>query len=401
MDSQEAAIGFVLALARALHRYGTPADRLEAGLQKVCNQLGLRAEVFTTPTAIIMSFGHAHELRSSLMRVDGGEMDMGKLQRVDALADQVAAHKIDPEDGIRKLDEIIAGPPRFDRVLSTLAHGVTAGSFAVFFGGSIEDVLLAAAIGLTLGLLAQVLQRSTDQNRVFELIGAALAMFAANAAASQFHSITPQIVTIAALVILLPGLALSVAMTELATKNLIAGTARLMSAVIVLLELVIGVAIGDRLAQALFEVHAAAPVPLPEWANWIALGASSVAVAIIVQAEVRAFGWIVNACFVAYVGARFGSEWLGAELGALVGAFALGLLANLYARLLDRPAQIVSVPAVLVLVPGGMGFRGIFALFQHNTLTGVETVFAMFVVATAIAAGLLIANALVSARRSL
>jgi uncharacterized membrane protein YjjP (DUF1212 family) len=401
VDSQEAAIGFVLALARALHRYGTPADRLEAGLQRVCNQLGLRAEVFTTPTAIIMSFGHAHELRSSLMRVEGGELDMGKLQRVDSLADAVAAHRIDPAEGMKKLGEIIAGPPRFGRALSMLAHGVTAGSFAVFFGGSIEDVILAAAIGLTLGLLAQVLQRSTDQNRVFELVGSAFAAFSAGAAASYFHAITPSVVTIAALVILLPGLALSVAMTELATKNLIAGTARLMSAVIVLLELVIGVAIGERLAHALFVVHQGALVPLPEWANWVALGASSVAVAIIVQAEARAIGWIVNACFVAYVGARFGSEWLGGQLGALVGAFALGLLANLYARLLDRPAQIVSVPAVLVLVPGGMGFRGIFALFQRDTLTGVETVFAMFVVATAIAAGLLIANALVSSRRSL
>ncbi len=401
MDSQEAAIGFVLALARALHRYGTPADRLEAGLQRVCTQLGLRAEVFTTPTAIIMSFGQAHELRSSLMRVEGGEMDMGKLQRVDALADAVAAHHVDPAEGIAKLDEIIAGPSRFGRALSMLSHGVTAGSFAVFFGGSLEDVLLAGAIGLLLGLLAQVLRRSTDQNRVFELVGSAFTAFAAGAVSSFVESITPSVVTIAALVILLPGLALSVAMTELATRNLIAGTARLMSAVIVLLELAIGVAIGERLAGALFVVHQAAPAPLPEWANWVALAASSVAVAILVQAQVRAFGWIVNACFVAYVGARFGSEWLGGQLGALVGAFALGMLANLYARLLDRPAQVVSVPAVLVLVPGGMGFRGIHALFDRDTLTGVETVFAMFVVATAIAAGLLIANALVSARRSL
>ena len=67
----------------------------------------------------------------------------------------------------------------------------------------------------------------------------------------------------------------------------------------------------------------------------------------------------------------------------------------------DPFADFGSLDAVLVLVPGGMGFRGIHALFERDTLTGVETVFAMFVVATGIAAGLLIANALVSARRSL
>ena len=40
-------------------------------------------------------------------------------------------------------------------------------------------------------------------------------------------------------------------MTELATRNLISGTARLMSAVIVLMELVVGVALGEQLASAL------------------------------------------------------------------------------------------------------------------------------------------------------
>jgi uncharacterized membrane protein YjjB (DUF3815 family) len=48
-----------------------------------------------------------------------------------------------------------------------------------------------------------------------------------------------------------------------------------------------------------------------------------------------------------------------------------------------------------------MGFRGMASLLDRDTLTGVESVFAMFIVATAIVAGLLIANAVVSPRRSL
>jgi uncharacterized membrane protein YjjB (DUF3815 family) len=54
-----------------------------------------------------------------------------------------------------------------------------------------------------------------------------------------------------------------------------------------------------------------------------------------------------------------------------------------------------------VLVPGSVGFRGLTSLLGHDTLTGVETVFSMFIVATSIVAGLLIANAVVSPRRSL
>ncbi|HSD91116.1 MAG TPA: threonine/serine exporter family protein, partial [Kofleriaceae bacterium] len=177
--AHEAAIGFVLALGRALHRYGTPAHRLEEGLQRVCQRLDLEAEVFTTPTAIIMSFGAPADLKTRLMRVEGGELDMGKLAQVDALADAVIAHELPPDQGVERLDAIIAGRSRFGHGLSTFVHGVTAGALAVFFGGSFHDVALAGAIGLTLGLLAQYIQRSTDQARVFELVGAAFASFAA------------------------------------------------------------------------------------------------------------------------------------------------------------------------------------------------------------------------------
>ncbi len=397
----ESSIGFVLALGRALHRYGTPAHRLEDGLRRVCDRLALEAEVFTTPTAIIMSFGRATELRTRMMRVEGGELDMGKLAQVDALADDVVERRITAVEGVARLDAIVAAPPQFGRAISTLVHATTAGAIAVFFGGSLADVAVAGAIGLLLGLLAQLISRSTDQARVLELVAAAFAAFAAGIASAVWPQVTPSLVTVAALVIMLPGMSLTVAMTELATRNLIAGTARLMSAVIVLLELVVGVALGERLAEAVVHVRAVVPVALPEAAHWIALIAASLGVAIAVQAQLRAFGWIVAACVVGYVGSRAGGAWLGGQMGVLIGALALGVMSNAYARWLDRPAQVVQVPAVLLLVPGSMGFRAMSSLLDKDTLSGVETLFAMFVVAIAIVAGLLVANAVVSPRRSL
>lgn len=405
--AERAAIEFVLDLGRALHRFGTPAHRLEEALLECCRRLGLEAEVFSTPTAIILSFGAPEELRTRMMRVEGGELDMGKLAEIDALADAVASRQITPAAGVDQLARLLASPPAFGHAMSTASHGLTAGSLAVFLGGGLADVVIAALVGLSVGLLAQYAHRSTDQARVFELVGAAFASFAAGVASSMWHSITPSVVTISALLILLPGLSLTVAMTELATRNLISGTARLMSAVIVLLELVLGVALGEKAAEALVVVQHTAPAALPEWSRWVALITSAIGVAIVVQAHLRELIWIVAACAIGYLGTRLGTVWLGgvsamgAQLGVVVGALALGVLSNLYARWLGRPAQIVSVPAMLLLVPGGMGFRGMSSLLERDTLTGVESVFAMFIVATAIVAGLLIANAIMSPRRSL
>ena len=99
-EAEADAIAFVLSLGRALHRYGTPAHRLEEALLECCRRLGLSAEVFTTPTTIVMSFGEPGELRTRMMRVEGGELDMSKLARVDALADAVASQRIPPADGV-------------------------------------------------------------------------------------------------------------------------------------------------------------------------------------------------------------------------------------------------------------------------------------------------------------
>ncbi len=170
------AISFVLALGKALHRYGTPAHRLEEALNHCCGQLGLEAEMFTTPTTIIMSFGAPVELKTRMMRVENSELDMSKLAEVDALADLVAGHHITAAEGIARLATILSAPPLFRGPLSTAVHAVTAGALAVFFGGALPDVAVAAGIGLALGVLAQYAARSTDQARVFEVLGAAFAM---------------------------------------------------------------------------------------------------------------------------------------------------------------------------------------------------------------------------------
>src|ERR1700755_3527525 len=119
------AIEFVLRLARALHRYGTPAHRLEEALLECCRRLGVSAEVFTTPTTIIMSFGEPRELRTRMMRVEGGELDMDKLARVDALADDVASFRLTPAEGVRELSAILAARRRLRHALSPPLPGTT------------------------------------------------------------------------------------------------------------------------------------------------------------------------------------------------------------------------------------------------------------------------------------
>lgn len=394
-------IRFVLGLGRALHRYGTPAHRLEEALAIVCRRLSLTAQIVSTPTSLTVGFGEAAELRTAMMRLSGEELDLGKLAALDALADAVADRELAPADGLAKIQAIESAPPTWRPRWTMLMHAVTGAAFAVFFGAPLRLLPVAGVLGLTVGVMAALSGRRASTARALPLVAAFVAAFAAVAAAALVPGVSPSVLTISALIPILPGLTLTVAMTELATRNLVSGTARMMSAIIVLLELALGVAVGERVAFRLFDVAEVVVPPLPAWTQWIAVAVSSAALTVVCQAEKKALPWIVGACVVGYVGTRYGTVALGPELGVLGGSFALGVFINLYARVLDRPQQVVQVPAVIMLVPGSMGLRGIRSLLERDTLTGVETTFATLVVAMAIVAGLLMANAVVSPRRTL
>ncbi len=394
-------IKFVLALGRALHRYGTPAHRLEEALTIVCRRLGLTAQFMSTPTSLTAGFGEPPELRTAMMRLASEELDLGKLAALDALADAVVDRELGTAEGLARIAAIESAPPHWSPRWVVLSHTVTSPAFAVFFGAPLRLLPVAALLGLIIGLVAIGSARRANTARALPLVAAFLAAFGALAVGSLVPGVSPSVLTISALIPIVPGLTLTVAMTELATRNLVSGTARMMAAIIVLLELGLGVAVGEQLGDRLFDVTALALPPLPGWSPWIAVALSSVALMIGCQADRRSLPWIAAACFIGYLGARQGTTLLGPQLGVLGGSFALGVFVNLYARVLDRPQQVVMVPAVIMLVPGSMGLRGISSLLDRDTLTGVETTFATFVVAMALVAGLLIANTVVSPRRSL
>ena len=71
---------------------------------------------------------------------------------------------------------------------------------------------------------------------------------------------------------MLPGFTLTVAMSELATQNYLAGTGRLTGAVILLFLMGAGLAIGTALSQAVWPLAApGSVVPLPAWVIWPAV----------------------------------------------------------------------------------------------------------------------------------
>ena len=394
-------IAFILRLGRALHTSGYAAHRLEEALELASDQLGLEAQFFSTPTSIMASFGAQDDQRTFMIRVEPAESDLGKLAGVDLVTREVLNAQITPGEGSTRIDQIEAAPPRYGALVRTIAFGIVSGGAARFLGGGWHEIVASTAIGLVIGALALVTRRHAALERVFEPLAAFVASVLAAVIATTGFPVSVFLVTLSGVIVLIPGLMLTTAMTELSTRHLASGTARFMGALVLLLGIAFGIALGAKTAAlAMGTPHSSATIELPGWTLLLSLLMSPLGFAVLLKAEPRDVPWVVLAGIVAFAGARVGSNAFGPELGAFVGGLMTGVGSNWYARLTNRPSQITLVPGLLLLVPGSVGLSSLASLLDRNVTVGVESAFRMVLIAVSLVAGILIAN-VVSPRRKL
>ncbi len=409
-DEPEAADGlpdrprfaFLVRLAQLLHGYGTPAHRLDDTVIRCADSLGVTAEVFSTPTLLMAAFGRGVAQRTHLLSTRARDIDLGALMELDAVRDDVEAGRCTPREGTHRLDGIAKAPPRYSGLATAVSYGVASAGAAVLFGGNGVELSLALTLGVLTGVLARVLGRRSTATRIFEPTAAFLAAFLTGLAAALLPGLQTQVVILSALIAIVPGLSLTLGLTEMATRHLMSGTTRLAGVLVVFLTIGLGVALGRELAALIVEAPPTPPLtPLPVWTSWIAVALSSGAFLVLFQARLSELGWILAAGMLAFGGARTGALVLGPELGGFVGALAIGLGSNVYAHRLDRPASVPLLPGILMLVPGSIGYRSLASFLANDVVSGVETAFRMALVAVALVGGLLVANVVFTPRRSL
>lgn len=386
--------------AELLHRNGTPSHRLERVMTKVSKTLGVKSVFLYTPTALIASLGDDPNERTYMRRVDSGAVEVDKLIRFDEVLEQLEAGVISIERADERLHEIEKQPAPFSTTLTALMCGIACGCVAVFLSGGYREVMWAVLFGVLIAGLDVLQSKLRWERGLLEPVAGFLAALGSLAIDRWVHPIDDRLLTLAALVVLLPGLSLTVAMTELAVGHLSAGVARLAGAFSILLTLVLGVVLAWKIGDGWHQATAVV-LPLPNWMQWVALMIAPMTFAVLVRARWPQWPIIFIVSCSGYLVAKAAGLGWGPELGAFLGALVVGCLSNLYARIRNRPALVPLTPGMIILVPGSIGYQSLTAMFDFQTLEGVRLAFSMVMVAMCLVGGLLAAGVLVPAKRIL
>ncbi|MEJ6476882.1 threonine/serine ThrE exporter family protein [Pseudoalteromonas piscicida] len=397
---------FIVKLGKMLHKYGTPAYRLEAHLMEVATHLGLKSSFVMSPTSVtfvIWTEGHEEEY-THVARVDPGDHDLGSLADTDDVATRVLSGALSIQEAEQCLEAILHAKPPYNKLLTGLAFATSGGAFAMLMGTSWNDVWWSALLSL---LVFMFVLWASISKRVTHMLEPLVAIVSAVAACAVSVYIDPQInirlVVLSAIIVFIPGLALALGFAELSARHLVSGTARVMDSIMLLFKLYFGAFLGISLGFALFgKVDFIQPSPLPRWTAWLAVLLLCISLVVIFRTKLRHASWSIASGFIAYAASISSAVYFDYALGTFVGAFAVGVFSNIFNRTVNAPASIVAMQGLIVLVPGSKTYIGLNSLiegqsFVHADHIGQQT----FLIFMSLIAGLIFSNVVLPPKKSL
>lgn len=403
---------FLTEFARRLHLAGVSASRLEGAVRATAHAIGVSCEIWYTPTGILLSLGDLHDQgvpqHTIVLRVEPASVDLASLVSLDEIAERVIAGKVSPEGGVMEFRALDRPLTRGRQWMSVLAFGLSAGAVAGLLRTSWVDVIVAAALGILVGALSVFLKRHPHFAAANEAIGALIVTLLASAFAHFAEPISMQTVVVAALIVLMPGLGLTTAISELASQQLVAGTTRLAGALVALLKLTFGSIAGAQIAALIgWTAQVRTGVELPAMVEVIAACAAASAFTILFRTKTRDVPIVMASALLGYLITRVSGEWF-AEMntstlagGVFFSSLVVAALANLYGRMINRPGALIRLPGIMLMVPGSVGFRGLAFVLQNDYSVGLETGVAVLNALVALVAGLLFGSLVVPPRRYL
>ncbi|KAJ5670193.1 Pheromone-regulated membrane protein 10 [Penicillium maclennaniae] len=347
---------YIMQLCRALMKYGP------------------RLTFMYIPGCMFMSFDDplTRTAEVKIIRVVQG-LDLSRLAETHNVYKNVVHDVLSLEDATNDLDQIMQRKPRYNRWLLVLLTGLASVAVGPYsFSARPIDLPIIFLLGSLVGFMQHILAPSSaTYSNVLEVSAAILTSFLARAFGSIMHNgenvFCYAALTESSIAMILPGFSVLSSSLELQSHQMNAGSIRMVFTIIYSLFLGYGVTVGTTIYGVIDKnatTQSTCPNAVADWGNeyiqhfpWVALFCFFAA--LINQAKLKQVPVTVILGVCGYVTNYFSSKKLGSgQVSNTVGAFTIGLLANLYSRLWHGHAAAAIIPGIFTLVPSGLASSG-------------------------------------------
>ncbi|PPQ84955.1 hypothetical protein CVT25_004468 [Psilocybe cyanescens] len=404
---------FIMKLTRAMMMFGGPTHRLHSQIMSAARVLDIQLSFLYLPDIVLLSFDDSGTGTSHVRFIrQASALDLGKLADAFSLYWKVIHDELSVSDASSELDALMKKQPMYNWWQQVLIGGMCSASICtVSFSGSFIDALASFPLGAILVIVQILSARNSLYSYVFEVTITTLFSFI-SAALAATHTLCYSAITSSSVVLILPGFLVLSGALELMSRQIVPGSVRLLFAVVYALFLGFGFSIGATLFE-LFTKHKvygaedfmcemthdpAGPwyqrtptfLSVPMFSFFLSLRNQAPwnrkEIALLVA--IASAGWVTNY----FTGRRYVGQ---SDIIAAVGAFAVGLIANAYARFFSGNAFVVMITGILFQLPSGLGSGGLLSYASEQAggsadsyLSGFRTALKLVSVAIGLTIGL-------------
>ncbi|MBO9556354.1 threonine/serine exporter family protein [Cellulomonas sp.] len=393
-------VRFLLVLGEAMVDSSAPVVQVTQTLERVGAINGAPdAEVVALPTALLVSVPGRTATQTAASTAGWRQLRLHQVQDVLAVADLAEAGAIGPVEGTARIREAVSAPPPYDARVRVLGYVAVCTGLAMILGGGLLDAVVAAVLGAAIAGIQLAAARMPAAYQALVVLTCAfvvsVAVFLLARTGLDIGLLAP---LVAPLVTFLPGALLTTAAIDLATRQMIAGSARLAAGGMQLVLLALGITGAAALVGVPATELTAGQEPVLGWFGpWLGVLVFGVGVVFHHCARKPALPWIVLVLVVAYAGQVLGGLFFGGVFSAFVGALLMTPVAMFAATRPTGPPTLVGfLPGFWLLVPGALGLVGVTSILGESA-DALSTVVTAGITMVAISLGVLAGIALGSA----
>lgn len=251
---RNALVNLSVELGRRMMASGAEIHRVEDSVRRLLHAYGVEdAEVFAIPNCLMVGVNAPDQPPiTQLSRIPHHGTDLDMLEQCNAVCRRLCAERPPLDAAARQINEIDALRPRYSERMTLLGHFLVAAFFTPFFGGSGTDMLCGGLCGLSVGLSSLLFDRIPGTHDFFRtLFSAAASALLALLLAHAGLAADPDAITVGALMLLVPGVALTNAMREVMAGDIVSGVTRTAESLLTGTAIALGVGLAMILGQPL------------------------------------------------------------------------------------------------------------------------------------------------------
>lgn len=240
-------VDFALEAGRILLKNGGEIFRVEETITRICQHFGVEhVDIFTLSHGIFVSAENEKgEVYTRVKHIPLSGSHLGIVAEVNELSRQIAGGKVTILEAQERLVQIDRIPPSRART-QVLGAGMGAACFGYLMGASLAESVVTFFIGCLVYLWVILAKRCRLSKIIINIAGGIMitlcAIFATRlSTASMVFSLDGMI--IGAIMPLIPGMAFTNAIRDIADSDFLSGTVRMMDALMVFVYIAVGVGI--------------------------------------------------------------------------------------------------------------------------------------------------------------